>query len=413
MGQGGRRGPKRTGGGALGAQKAPRGRGQREDAWKSKTMCAVGLGGPGQSCQGLGASQNRLRINSNGLSSWLLPPEGWCFPFFRHPLALGALLSPSPLLEPCPPLAISSGLLAQTWRGAQPSSPARRCSLGRSNPADPILGPGSGGTVVVPGQARPQSPGRMLRVGPTAPILPPRHYPPSPGASLGSLVQNEREEEAGNAKQGWSQQGGEARPPGPSEVGAGVGGGAELDPERHRLQSASTPGWPWPNHGLLSQLLHPAWPKKKKKRKPPPRQLDMVQKPPGSLGSRKPAQEGVEGREYRGSVPRERDFRSGGRGWGGTLQLPGLLVTLGVGQRAAWKPSPGGTCALGSNPSSGESVGPCRLIGHVLGPRGRLWKQREAQRTGPFKSLSSLRKATHPQPLHPRFLGRASRTLGA
>lgn len=265
MGQGGRRGPKRTGGGALGAQKAPRGRGPREDAWKSKTMCAVGLGGPGQSCQGLGASQNHLRINSNGLSSWLLPPEGWCFPFFRHPLALGALLSPSSLLEPCPPLAISSGLLAQTWRGAQPSSPARRCSLGRSNPADPILGPDSGGTVVVPGQARPQSPGRMLRVGPTAPILPPPHYPPSPGASLGSLVQNEREEEAGNAKQGWSQQGGEARPPGPSEVGAGVGGRAELDPERHRLQSASTPGWPWPNHGLLSQLLHPAWPKKKKK----------------------------------------------------------------------------------------------------------------------------------------------------
>lgn len=181
MGQGGRRGPKRTGGGALGAQKAPRGRGPREDAWKSKTMCAVGLGGPGQSCQGLGASQNRLRINSNGLSSWLLPPEGWCFPFFRHPLALGALLSPSSLLEPCPPLAISSGLLAQTWRGAQPSSPARRCSLGRSNPADPILGPGSGGTVVVPGQARPQSPGRMLRVGPTAPILPPATTHPAQG----------------------------------------------------------------------------------------------------------------------------------------------------------------------------------------------------------------------------------------
>ena len=51
----------------------------------------------------------------------------------------------------------------------------------------------------------------------------------------------------------------------------------------------------------------------KKKRKQPPRQLDMAQKPPGSLGSRKPAQEEVEGRECRGSVPRERDFRREGK----------------------------------------------------------------------------------------------------
>lgn len=47
VGQGGRRGPRRAGGGARGAQKAPRGRGPGEDAWKSKTMCAEGLGGQG------------------------------------------------------------------------------------------------------------------------------------------------------------------------------------------------------------------------------------------------------------------------------------------------------------------------------------------------------------------------------
>lgn len=39
----------------------------------------------------------------------------------------------------------------------------------------------------------------------------------------------------------------------------------------------------------------------------------MAQKPPGSLGSRKPVQEEVEGRECRGSVPRERDFRREGK----------------------------------------------------------------------------------------------------
>lgn len=40
-------GPRRPGGGAQGAQKAPRGRRPREGAQKSKTMCSVGLGGPG------------------------------------------------------------------------------------------------------------------------------------------------------------------------------------------------------------------------------------------------------------------------------------------------------------------------------------------------------------------------------
>lgn len=51
VGQGGRRGPRRAGGGARGAQKAPRGRGPGEGAWKSKTMCAVALEGAGQQRQ--------------------------------------------------------------------------------------------------------------------------------------------------------------------------------------------------------------------------------------------------------------------------------------------------------------------------------------------------------------------------
>lgn len=45
----------RPGGGAGGAQKAPRGRRPGEDAWKSKTTCVVGLGGgQGRAAKGLG-----------------------------------------------------------------------------------------------------------------------------------------------------------------------------------------------------------------------------------------------------------------------------------------------------------------------------------------------------------------------
>lgn len=50
--------------------------------------------------------------------------------------------------------------------------------------------------------------------------------------------------------------------PDPSGAGAGGHGSARGDVD---WPSASTPGWPWPNYGLLSQLPHPAWPKKKKK----------------------------------------------------------------------------------------------------------------------------------------------------
>lgn len=59
VGQGGRRGPRRAGGGAQGAQKAPRGRGPGEDAWKSKTMCAVSLGGArAEQCRTWGFSKS-------------------------------------------------------------------------------------------------------------------------------------------------------------------------------------------------------------------------------------------------------------------------------------------------------------------------------------------------------------------
>lgn len=48
VGQGGRRGPRRAGGGGRRAREGTQGEGTGEDAWKSKTMCAVGLGGPGR-----------------------------------------------------------------------------------------------------------------------------------------------------------------------------------------------------------------------------------------------------------------------------------------------------------------------------------------------------------------------------
>lgn len=150
----------------------------------------------------------------------------------------------------------------------------------------------------------------------------------------------------------------------------------------------------------------------KKKRKQPPRQLDMAQKPPGSLGSRKPEQEEVEGRECRGSVPRERDFRREGKlacSWASWLRwvsakgLPGNPPLEGL---LPWVQ----TQALGKT-----------LVGRKMqahqpcpGLTGQFdWNQREVQRTGPFKSLSSLSKAIHAKPPHPRFLGWASWTLGA
>lgn len=53
VGQGGRRGPRRDGGGAEELEEGTRGRGSGEGAWKSKTMCAVGHGGQGTAAEGL------------------------------------------------------------------------------------------------------------------------------------------------------------------------------------------------------------------------------------------------------------------------------------------------------------------------------------------------------------------------
>lgn len=134
----------------------------------------------------------------------------------------------------------------------------------------------------VPGQVRPQSPGRMLEWAPASP--------------RGVLVQNKRE--GGRKCQTGlilARRGSQA--PQPLR-----GWGVTLPPREPGPAVASTPGWPWPNYRLLSQLPHPARPKKKKP-KEPPRQLDMVQKPPGSLGSRKPRRGGWRAGNAEGRCP--------------------------------------------------------------------------------------------------------------
>lgn len=95
----------------------------------------------------------------------------------------------------------------------------------------------------------------------------------------------------------------------------------------------------------------------------------MVQKPPGSLGSRKPAQEGVEGRECKGSVPRERDFKREET----EPLLQGLSAKMGTSSRAAWKPSPGRAPRSGSNSSSRENVEEKEDAGSRPGVRLKGW----------------------------------------
>ena len=53
--------------------------------------------------------------------------------------------------------------------------------------------------------------------------------------------------------------------PGPGPPGQELGDHSSAQGDED-WRSASTPGWPWPNYRLLSQLPHPAWPKKKKKK---------------------------------------------------------------------------------------------------------------------------------------------------
>ena len=152
MGQGGRRGPRRPGGGARGAQKAPRGRRPGEDAWKSKTMCVVGLGGgQGRAAKGLGFLKITWELTPRGLSPGSYPPPQRSF-LCSLPLVSRAPFPPiPPAFARAPPLAgppeqgpVRSPL-HQLWPPgsdpkvgpAWPSSPARRGSLGRSNPAEP------------------------------------------------------------------------------------------------------------------------------------------------------------------------------------------------------------------------------------------------------------------------------------
>lgn len=154
----------------------------------------------------------------------------------------------------------------------------------------------------------------------------------------------------------------------PSPLGAGAGGGPQFDSRRLRLEVSLHP---WLSLAQLSASL-PAPPPcmdQKKKGKQPPRQLDMVQKPPGSLGSRKPAQEGVEGRECKGSVPRERDFKREET----EPLLQGLSAKMGTSSRAAWKPSPGRAPRSGSNSSSRENVEEKEDAGSRPGVRLKGW----------------------------------------
>lgn len=159
----------------------------------------------------------------------------------------------------------------------------------------------------------------------------------------------------------------------PSPLGAGAGGATV------RLKETQAGGQPPPMAGPGPVIgFSPSNPTlhgpKKKKGKQPPRQLDMVQKPPGSLGSRKPAQEGVEGRECKGSVPRERYFKREET----EPLLQGLSAKTGTSRRAAWKPSPGRAPRSGSNSSSRENVEEKEDAGSRPGIRlkGRFeWKE--------------------------------------
>lgn len=143
-------GPGGLGEGAEELVKAPRGREPREDAWKSKTMCAVGLGGPGRVAERLQEDLRVVKLASEltagqgrGCSFGLLPRL--VLPF-TPPLGLGGSVPSLFSLSQSPPSRfIQSSRLAQTRRCAQlgPSCPARRWALGMASRsvAQPIAGP--------------------------------------------------------------------------------------------------------------------------------------------------------------------------------------------------------------------------------------------------------------------------------
>lgn len=176
--------------------------------------------------------------------------------------------------------------------------------------------------------------------------------------------------------------------PGPGPSGAGAEG-PQFD-LGNRGAGGQPP--PWLALAPLSALLSAPPPcmaqKKKKKRKEPPRQLDMLQKPPGSLGSRKPRGRGG-GQALRRVGVQERDFGSGEE------LPPGFPARTGT-LRDSWKwprraRQPGVRAQAPGNTVRGK------LQAHTpgLGPMGRsVWKQREAQRQGPLNLSPSARPPT-------------------
>lgn len=177
-------GPGGLGEGPEELRRHPEGGDQGKDAWKSKTMCAVGLGGPGQRSAEAAVHLGVLKITSEltvgGPSPWLLPLEGWSFSFshpwlwgLHFPQHLSLFQSPtpnSPQPRVCEELSVSCGPLAQTWRWAQ----ARRCGprrVGRNHLADPIRGPSSAELWQCQAKSGPRHQGEE-----------------TPGVSLGNLV---------------------------------------------------------------------------------------------------------------------------------------------------------------------------------------------------------------------------------
>lgn len=178
--------------------------------------------------------------------------------------------------------------------------------------------------------------------------------------------------------------------PGPNCSGQGLAGYSSTQGARG-WWSASNPGWPWPNYQLLSQLLHPAWPKKKGKNHPGnsiwSRNLQGPWVPgshAGGGGGQGMQRVGAQGEGLQGEERRNCS-------WG---SQPGRAHG-----RAARKLGPGGHAPWGSGSGSGASAEGKDAGSQALGPRGGLCGDRErGPETGPFKSVSP--SAGPPTPNH-------------
>ena len=245
---------------------------------------------------------------------------------------------------------------------AWPSCPARRCGLrrvGRSHPADPMLGPGSAGLWWYQAKSGPSHQGERSEQP---------HVPPE--ASLGSLVQNEREggrkcqtglfpaRRGSQAPQGQglgahsaTQETGVSRQPTPL---AGPGPIIGFSPSSPTLHGPKKQGNNHPGNSIWSRSLQGPW-------------------VPGSRRRRG----GGRGRQRAGAG---RGVSGAGRG-----AAPGLLSQDGP---AEGQPETGRQVHTpsGSTQSPGQMLRAKKIQapGQVSGPGGGLSRNREAERLGPL-----------------------------